>query len=59
MRQLFSHYDNISIKYKNQILKYETDILKYENMQSRNQLIIRHLNKFAYIILLGIISHKH
>lgn len=32
MRQLFSHCDNISIKYKNQILKYETDILKYENM---------------------------
>ena len=36
MRQLFSHCDNISIKYKNLILKFETDILKYENIKLYN-----------------------
>lgn len=51
MRQLFSHYDNITLIFVNQILKYKNQIKIFENQKSLKLLIIKHLNLFLYIIL--------
>ena len=53
MIQLFSCYETNILKFENKSLIFENEILIFENPEIANILIVKHLNLFPYIILLG------